>query len=65
MEFRWLGFILVSFMSFGGIKVSSMHRFDMFAQRRRVGVAFGASWSFASIGFLQKMKEIKIDLILA
>lgn len=46
-------------MSFGGIKVSSVHRFDVFSQRRGVCVAFGASWSFASIGFLQRIRMYK------
>ena len=58
--FRGLLLIMrLSFMSFGGIKVSSVHRFDVFSQRRGVCVAFGASWSFASIGFLQRIRMYK------
>ena len=42
-----------SFMSFRCIKLSTMHSFDLFPQWWRVGVTFCASWSFASVRFLQ------------
>ena len=54
----WMGAVAVvemgfSFMSFRCIKLSTVHSFDVFPQWWRVGVTFCASWSFASVRFLQ------------
>ena len=52
--------VVVALVPLVGVKLGSVHSFDVLPERRRVGVPLGATGGFASVGFLWN-KSSKIN----